>query len=154
MSDNPVVATIDKEPGNYILVLYNDEEQEVEVGKLATLDLQPGYYLYVGSALGPGGVQARVNRHSQKNKKNHWHIDYLRAVTNLVSIWYVYSEERYEHHFAELLETDDNMSVPLLGFGASDCNCQAHLFYSRQKPNFSYYQQQLENISLLQLSDN
>jgi len=42
------------------------------------LDLLPGYYIYIGSAFGPGGVRARMLRHLRADKPKHWHIDYLR----------------------------------------------------------------------------
>ena len=130
--------------GSYILILSNKQRREIKVGKLATLSLDKGYYIYVGSALGPGGVQARVKRHSKKDKKDHWHIDYLRSVTDLVSIWYLYSEDRFEHQFAELFQKNDKIAVPLAGFGASDCACAAHLFYSKEKPKFDKYKHDLE----------
>lgn len=153
MEPESITANIEKEPGNYVLVLYNKQQQTIEVGKLGIIELKQGYYLYVGSALGPGGVQARVNRHSQQNKKMHWHIDYLRAVTTLKEIWYLYSKQRYEHYLAELLQQTKIMSVPLMGFGASDCDCQTHLFYSEQKPNFVNYKENLsEEIDLLKLN--
>ena len=153
MPQAAITNTIKKETGNYILVLYNEQPQKIEVGKLGTVKLKKGYYLYVGSALGPGGVQARVKRHSQQHKKMHWHIDYLRKVTTLEEIWYLYSNKRYEHYFADLFQQTESMSVPLVGFGASDCNCQAHLFYSQQCPKFITYKQNITaDINLLQLS--
>ncbi len=36
---------------------------------------EKGYYVYVGSALGT--LSRRVHRHELKNKKLHWHIDYI-----------------------------------------------------------------------------
>ena len=42
-----------------------------------TFALLPGTYLYVGSALGPGGLAARVLRHLAPRKTLHWDIDFL-----------------------------------------------------------------------------
>ena len=49
----------DAEPGTYALLLKLDKQEKITVGKLCTFDFPAGYYLYVGSALGPGGLQAR-----------------------------------------------------------------------------------------------
>jgi Uri superfamily endonuclease len=44
----------------------------------AAICLKPGLYVYVGSACGPGGLEARLRRHlCGKRKKMHWHIDRL-----------------------------------------------------------------------------
>jgi len=39
-----------------------------------------GWYVYVGSALGPGGLAAKVGRHLGGRKMCRWHTAYLRAV--------------------------------------------------------------------------
>ena len=67
------------EPGTYILVLRSTEHCSVKVGRLGVLRLEPGYYAYAGSALGPGGVGARLGRHLRGPRRAHWHIDYLWA---------------------------------------------------------------------------
>ncbi|MFQ5579314.1 MAG: DUF123 domain-containing protein [Nitrospiria bacterium] len=51
------------EPGTYALILQSRSEARGQVGRLGQINLKPGYYIYVGSAFGPGGVQARVSRH-------------------------------------------------------------------------------------------
>ena len=46
--------------GIYALVLHLEHREEITVGKLGTVTFPAGYYLYVGSALGPGGLEARL----------------------------------------------------------------------------------------------
>ena len=140
---------LDNKAGSYLLILKNKEQQTVTVGQLGEYDFKEGYYIYVGSALGPGGVESRVKRHSKKNKKLHWHIDYLRAVTDLVEVWYLYSNSRYEHQFADLLEQFENIEIPISDFGASDCKCQAHLFFSSNLPSFAKFKEKLNSNSKL-----
>ena len=41
-------------PGTYLLVLRADAPARVSVGSLGELEVGSGYYLYAGSALGPG----------------------------------------------------------------------------------------------------
>ncbi len=56
------------EPGTYALLLKLDRWERITVGKLGTFDFPAGYYLYVGSALGPGGLQARLAHHQRGSK--------------------------------------------------------------------------------------
>jgi Uri superfamily endonuclease len=42
------------QPGTYALGMRCSSDQQVEVGKLGSLRLQSGFYVYVGSAFGPG----------------------------------------------------------------------------------------------------
>jgi hypothetical protein len=51
------------EPGTYILILRSELNASVEIGAWGQLAIVSGYYAYVGSALGPGGLLARLSRH-------------------------------------------------------------------------------------------
>ena len=119
--------------GTYVLVLKNYSSQEVEIGQWGTLDLSPGYYLYIGSAFGPGGVFSRVARHCRKEKRKHWHIDFLREKTTLLAIWVDHSPFRLEHDWAKGATRMKGL-IPVRGFGCSDCQCDAHLFFSEVIP--------------------
>ena len=120
--------------GTYALVLRSGARTRVQIGRWGMLDVRPGYYLYVGSAFGPGGVLARVSRHCREAKSKHWHIDYLREVTTPVSIWCSYARDRLEHSWAEALAKMGH-TAPIKGFGCSDCACEAHLFFTTRKPS-------------------
>jgi len=119
--------------GTYLLLLESEKEAGLMVGKLGRMEAAPGYYLYAGSAFGPGGVAARLKHHRKTALRPHWHIDYLRTVARLVDAWCVY-DRRCEHEWAQLLMQDNNMVMPLNGFGSSDCGCATHLFYLPHKP--------------------
>ena len=58
------------EPGTYALLLRLDKQERITVGKLGTFDFPVGYYLYVGSALGPGGLRARLARHRRGSESS------------------------------------------------------------------------------------
>ena len=120
-------------PGTYILLLQSKQNERLEVGKLGKFEISHGYYLYVGSAFGPGGVQARIKHHGKTATRPHWHIDYLRRSCALTEAWCVY-QQRKEHDWAQRLHDDETFTVPLSGFGSSDCNCATHLFYTEKKP--------------------
>ena len=119
--------------GTYLLLLECDKQVELSIGKLGNMTTEPGYYLYVGSAFGPGGIQARINHHKHIAVHPHWHIDYLRAAAEFMDAWCVY-DTRCEHEWAYSLMQSEAAAMPLIGFGSSDCDCATHLFYFRNRP--------------------
>lgn len=121
--------------GTYALLLQSTHQQSVVVGRLGILDVSPGYYVYVGSALGPGGLRARTNRHAGTSKKKRWHIDYLLDVARLIEIWYTAGSEKQEHAWAKAIARLPGASVPMSSFGSSDCHCEAHLFHFAKRPS-------------------
>lgn len=122
-------------PGTYALVLASPMKRRVRVRRLGELSMLPGFYIYVGSAMGPGGVRARVGRHRSGARRRHWHVDYLRSATRLEDVWFTHDPTRREHDWAAIVSEDMGGVPPLLGFGASDCDCGSHLFYFRGRPS-------------------
>src|SRR5208337_915533 len=87
-------------PGTYVLVLSSRSTDLIQIGKLGALQLQLGFYVYVGSALGPGGLRARLAHHLKPSRRPHWHLDYLRAHTRVEEICYRHDARRLEHIWA------------------------------------------------------
>ena len=118
-----------KPRGTYTLLVHIRSATAVQVGRLGTVHLQPGYYIYVGSALGPGGLPSRVHRHLRPNKEKrpHWHIDALTALGVIEEVWWVESGTRQECALASVLTKVGKLAVA--GFGASDCRCPGHLVW-------------------------
>jgi len=125
-------------PGTYALVLRSASSAAVQIGRRDRLIVEPGYYIYVGSALGPGGVRARVSRHFRGARNRHWHIDYLRAVSSPVCAWYRYAPFNLEHQWARAV-ADMPGTAGVKGFGCSDCRCDAHLFAMANEPGFARF---------------
>lgn len=115
--------------GTYALFFLSSRNARIRVGRLGEMRLRPGSYIYVGSALGPGGVRARVSHHLQISPRPHWHVDYLKPHASIEEVWLTYSRRRWEHLWARLLSSMPSVSVPMPGFGSSDCGCEAHLFF-------------------------
>jgi Uri superfamily endonuclease len=116
-------------PGTYALVLIPSNTKPINMGKIGVLRVQPGFYFYVGSAFGPGGLKARLDHHKKTTTRARWHIDYLRRQTKLKDIWDSLDPMRREHQWAEVMASIEGVSVPLSGFGSSDCDCNSHLFF-------------------------
>lgn len=111
--------------GSYLLVMELKNTKTIPVGKLGKIDFKKSYYIYVGSAL--NGLDQRIQRHLRKQKKTHWHIDYLLNYAKIVNIFYKQNELKEECFIARILEKELS-AIP--GFGCSDCSCKSHLFYS------------------------
>jgi Uri superfamily endonuclease len=130
-------------PGTYTLVFNSSIEKPINIGKLGTLLLEPGFYLYIGSSFGPGGLKARIRHHRNISSRPHWHLDYLSPTLRLCEIWYTYDQTRREHQWAEIHAQARGASLPLPGFGSSDCRCLSHLFFYKSKPSGSHYRRKI-----------
>jgi Uri superfamily endonuclease len=111
--------------GSYILLIRLPEGQTINAGSVPDNYFPSGYYAYVGSAM--GGLKSRLNRHLKKDKRPHWHIDYLLQKASISGIILCQAEERVECLIAQALSHQFD-SIP--GFGSSDCKCRSHLFFS------------------------
>jgi len=136
--DNRYFCAMKSNPGTYALILHNRSKDTTHIGRWGQIHLEAGYYIYIGSAFGPGGVKARVSRHFRKRKPKHWHIDYLRDILSPVGAWYTHDGERLEHRWAQLLSDVSGISS-IQRFGCSDCNCHSHLFYTSAEPNLALF---------------
>lgn len=104
----------------------------VEVGRLGLQRLPAGDYVYVGSAR--RGLRQRLARHERllrdKQGRLHWHIDYLlvHPASRFLRAEAVAGGD--ECRLGRALARRPGVSVPVPGFGATDCRrgCAAHLY--------------------------
>jgi Uri superfamily endonuclease len=130
-------------PGTYALLLASQTEQNLQVGRLGSIRLLRGFYVYVGSAFGPGGLNSRVTRHLSAHKKHRWHIDYVRTATKPVAVWYTLDLNRQECRWANVISCMAAATVSVTGFGASDCACRSHLFYFEERPSLPVFRREV-----------
>ena len=118
-------------PGSYALHLLLPQAARLRVGRLGWCDFAAGHYVYAGSALGPGGLRARLGRHLRGGSRLHWHIDTLRAVCQVSGYYFEPGSQPLECTWSRRIAGLGCVSVPVPGFGASDCRsgCAAHLVY-------------------------
>ena len=134
------------QPGSYVLILHLAQPATIGVGKLGAFEFPAGWYAYAGSALGPGGLAARLAHHRRRGKTLHWHIDYLLGHIELVEIWWAVDVKRKECVWASALRAVPGARVPVANFGASDCRCLAHLVHLQQRPVFSHFARALSDL--------
>lgn len=121
--------TLPAEPGTYALVCENTSPLRLQAGCLGSFTLDPGRYVYIGSAHGPGGLQARVARHLRRAKRLRWHIDYLAEAAPVIHVVAMPGRIRLECAWVGRLTALPGVSAPIPRFGSSDCRagCPAHL---------------------------
>ena len=131
------VGAGDAPPGTYVLIFGVDPAATIDVGALGTVEFPSGAYAYVGSAFGSNGL-GRVDRHRRvaegSHDVRHWHVDYLggHAAASLDSVVAAPHADVECRLATELRmrvkgQVSDGTAVPVPGFGASDCDCPAHL---------------------------
>ena len=59
--------------GTYVLIVFVPRMRRLEIGRLGSYDIIPGFYAYVRSALGAGGLRARIQHHLESVAEPHWH---------------------------------------------------------------------------------
>ncbi|ELZ34430.1 hypothetical protein C474_01951 [Halogeometricum pallidum JCM 14848] len=129
-TDSLGVGAGDAPPGTYVLLFGLSAESEIAVGALGTATFPAGAYAYVGSAFGSNGL-GRVARHRRvaagDHGVRHWHVDYLGGHPN-TSLLAVAAAPRTDAE-CDVAAALNAKTSPLAGFGASDCDCEAHLAY-------------------------
>lgn len=129
--DNQKACQIHQDRGSYLMVMYNAAEFTATIGSLGQRTFKKGYYVYAGSAL--HGLEHRIKRHLKKNKKLHWHIDYISPVhMKTVKVYPIRRADSIEESLARRLM---NISEGYINqFGASDSKISSHLFYFPEPP--------------------
>ncbi|MDR2856900.1 MAG: GIY-YIG nuclease family protein [Novosphingobium sp.] len=112
-------------PGAYALMIRLGRPVDIP-WKGGARRFSAGRYIYAGSARGPGGIRARVNRHLRRDKTVHWHVDHLTTVADRIDVLAI--EGGTECAIVAALLTSGVCRVVLKGFGSSDCrDCLSHL---------------------------
>ena len=116
--------------GAYILAIDLKRKLALDIaalaGPLRPPVLVPGRYVYCGSAYGAGGPRACIARHLKRRNSMRWHVDRLSTAGHIVHIAALAGGS--ECALIAGLCALPGTSVPLPGFGSSDCRvCAAHL---------------------------
>ncbi|MGA2660124.1 MAG: GIY-YIG nuclease family protein [Verrucomicrobiota bacterium] len=137
-----------EDKGTYILIAQVLQMKRLEIGSLGQFDIVPGFYAYVGSGFGSGGLRGRIYHHLASTAEPHWHIDYLLRVATPVEAWFSTANSKLERRWAELLENAPGFCVPIPRFGSSDYHRSraSHLFYSKRRPSFRWFREQMLEV--------
>jgi Uri superfamily endonuclease len=134
--DSPTapVGDIPSLGGSYALGLILNSRRTIPIGRLGIFDFPAGYYIYLGSAHGAGGLRARISHHQRLAVNPRWHLDYLRACTVVDGIWYQVGAVGLECVWSKSAQGRYLRGCIAAGFGASDCQngCLTHLWWIGQ----------------------
>jgi len=130
------------EKGTYVLIASVPQMKRTEIGQLGEFEIVPGFYAYVGSAFGAGGLCSRIGHHLESTASAHWHIDYLLKVAEPIEVWYTTADQKLERRWAELLQQAPQFRIPIPRFGSSDYHRSrsSHLFHSKRRPSFRWFE--------------
>lgn len=113
-------------PGCYVILFRLERKVSTEIGKRGFVEFKRGWYAYVGSAR--LGISGRLGHHLRaSHSKPRWHLDYLLPLGIVKAVVAIETDEQIECTLANSLSEGFDV---LKGFGASDCKCEGHLFYS------------------------
>lgn len=112
--------------GAYLLLMRLEAPVSISLRKIDAITLEAGWYVYSGSAKGPGGLRSRLQHHFRKTKKSHWHVDQL--TTQCVDMAAVSVVDGHECQFISMLLNHPTFNIPCRHFGSMDCRvCESHL---------------------------
>lgn len=125
VSGNPGEGLHETDSGAYQLIFRLARQSDIAVGALGLHTFAGGTYIYTGRA--SRGLNKRIERHLRKEKRLHWHIDYLLEQAQMEGIR-LYPDRAADecsinYHTARVL----GGIFPVKGFGSSDCRCTSHL---------------------------
>lgn len=144
------MISVPKTSGVYILVFHLAKATGIAFDRKGTRHtFSPGWYLYVGSACGEGGLSRRLARHQRRiadDKKMNWNVDYFREHALLCEIWYCEMDDpRLEHSWAQTVAGLKGSTVPVPKFGANDCkaDCPSHFFHLPERLSTAVFRSQM-----------
>jgi len=118
--------------GIYHALFIAGSEFKARIGAQGEYLFAKGCYVYTGTA--QKGLLARIERHSRKEKRLFWHIDYFTSNKNVefAGAYYLTGASASQECISNLnMILNSNFYIPK--FGCSDCvSCPSHLagFYS------------------------
>jgi len=119
------VDRLASDAGAYALVVRLARDVEVRRGR-GRERLAAGWYVYAGSAFGPGGIRARLRRHFRRDKTPRWHVDQLTPAADFIAAVAVTGAS--ECAVMAQLSAARGLVAAMPGFGSSDCAfCVSHL---------------------------
>lgn len=124
----------DGKGGTYALFMHLDEGLTEVVGSLGPTRFPRGVYVYAGSAR--SGLAPRLERHGRRDKKVHWHVDFLtvRPECQVIGAVTFGPGGLTECRIVSALVTMPWTRVSPPRFGASDHDCPGHLVMLGERP--------------------
>jgi sugar fermentation stimulation protein A len=121
--------------GTYTLIIDCKKPFRVEIGRIGRVQIDEGFFVYTGSALGRGeaSLERRIGRHCRKRKRVRWHVDFLTVRPEIIirKVICLDSPERLECRINQLIISELAGKPVAPHAGATDCRCEGHLLSLR-----------------------
>ncbi len=119
---------------SYILLIKLHNKMLINIKSLGTVVLDPGFYIYIGSA-NIRNPLARILRHFRKRKKIKWHIDFLTNAPSIEVIAAIMCYGLTESLIYDLIISQDRFVTAARRFGSTDQKHHiTHLFKIKGEP--------------------
>ncbi len=128
-----IIMDITFNKGIYCLIVELFHECSIRVGCLGTFRFPAGFYVYIGSA--QNNLECRIERHLQRKKNFHWHIDYLLRYGQIARVHKFPGIKNKECVLSRKIGDMEDAAVLVKGFGSSDCLCISHLYFFQEDPS-------------------
>jgi Uri superfamily endonuclease len=143
-----VLKTTDKESGIYCLLIKCSRSAKIDNPRFSNVNFPMGFYYYIGSA--QKNLTKRIERHFRREKKIHWHIDYLTTNESFecLEAYLINNKKKsFECALSKDFSKIFNMRIAVPYFGNSDCTeCDSHLYYSPVKLPYSHFISRYQSI--------
>jgi len=110
-----IIIIMNVNTGSYLLFINVPKNIEVN-SKRSRWIIEPGLYVYIGSAMAT--LTGRVKRHLTEKKKKHWHIDFLTSKSRIILAILLPSKSKKEEEISRFV---NRFGTPISGFGSTDC---------------------------------
>ena len=119
--------------GAYAILFYLSSDSLVYIPRYGHVNFKKGFYIYSGSA--KKNLIHRVTRHSKKDKKIKWHIDYFSVLDSVTTLKKFLFFDKTECEINSFFCANGGKTL-IKNFGSTDCknNCHSHFLYFKKRP--------------------
>ena len=123
--------TIDS--GAYAILFFLLGDCQTYIPKYGDVIFKKGFYVYSGSA--KKNLIHRVTRHSRKEKKVKWHIDYFSVLDLVQTLKIFLFFDKNECEINSFFYVNGGKEI-IKKFGSTDCKkgCPSHFLYFKKRP--------------------
>ena len=119
--------------GAYAILFSLLSDCQTYIPKYGHVIFKKGFYVYSGSA--KKNLIHRVTRHSKKDKKVKWHIDYFSVLDLVQTLKIFLFSDKSECEINSFFYANGGKEI-IKKFGSTDCKkkCPSHFLYFKKRP--------------------
>ena len=138
-------------PGTYALVLRFSKRLEIVVGRLGVLECSRASTCTWAAPWGRAAWLPAWEGTAAARRRSAGTLITCGPRRHVEEVWYATGKSHRECRWASVLRALPGASVPLAGFGASDCGCPSHLCFFTLPPSVADFRKKLRNQKIERL---